>query len=159
MKTIALTLTILVALFTSRHSSAADADPGVEITADEAAKIVTLDAHDLQGKAPTLVGQIVRLKFACRDSNPGKWEDGLSGTLHGAKVGSKSWATGSLNVRVPASGVEWFLKLPEKAQTPTRVPQASTRFVYVRVPTEWRTLDLIGSDLKTGFGKSPVIGW
>jgi hypothetical protein len=130
----------------------------VEITREEAQKIVAYDLEKLADLGPAVAGQIVRLKFNYRSQSVDKDPSGkIMGTLRIWKylpyVSRGDYIrSGSIDVIVPAEGAEWFMKLP-------RTESRSSLLVYARMPDDLKKgrAELLGREIKTDFKGSRIV--
>lgn len=132
----------------------------VPLTSAEANSVRSIDVTDYQAKSFELDGKIVKLKFNRRDSTVQKQDDGgMNGYIGLWKerntTNPKYWLrTGSLPVKVPSEGVEWFLKIP------TTYESRGNQVVFVRVhagKTGEARVELLGRELKTDSKGSRIV--
>lgn len=133
----------------------------VPLTSAEANSIRSIDVTDFQAKAFELDGKIVKLKFNRRSTTVEKQDDG---GLHGSiglwkernTVNPKySFRTGTLPVKVPSEGAEWFLKIPTTYES-----MRGYYMVFARVhagKTADERVELLGREMKTDSKGSRIV--
>ncbi len=90
---------------------------GIEIAKDEAQKMKTITCNELESKAITFDGQIVKLKFGYRDTAISKQaDDSYTGMIQGyietSRKKSVDSGWGMVNVAFSKDALAWFSKIP-----------------------------------------------
>jgi len=133
-----------------------------EIDTKTAQTMKTVSCSEFESQALLLEGKIIKLKFNYRAASIVKATDGTSytGSIQSYWETSRRRSVdpgwGSVRVRFPKEGLEWFTKLP------TNLDTRSIVFVYAKVVADpefsGMQAELIGKDMKTDY-KGSKISW
>jgi hypothetical protein len=128
----------------------------LDLAPQEAASIKSFDVQKVSEQAVALNGQIVKIKFTCRESRITPEGD------EGAKGGLYQWAftsvtdrlrNGTMSAHIPKEAVAWFTKIT------TDYNSKKPYLVYARVVAAGNGshVELLGRELKTDIRGSHIV--